>query len=90
MKCISSSRLNNLVDNQIRRNKKSHRCLLHSLDSQRNRPIVPIWHDVWDCMRSECKRDVCTIEARNLHITLETYLRKHRFCGECRTNVLKG
>lgn len=85
-----SIRLNNLVDNQPRRNKKSHRCLLHSLDSQRSRPITPAWRDVWDCMKPECKRDVCIIEASSLHTTLESYLRKHRFCGECRTKVIKG
>ncbi|KAK4875598.1 hypothetical protein RN001_012020 [Aquatica leii] len=85
-----STRLNNLVDSQIRRNKKSHRCLLHSLDSQRTRPITPAWKDVWDCMRPECKKDTCIIDASSLHATLETYLRKHRFCGECRTKVLKA
>lgn len=87
---LFSARLNNLVDSQPRRNKKSHRCLLHSLDSQRSRPITPAWRDVWDCMRPECKRDVCIIEATSLNATLETYLRKHRFCGECRTKVRKG
>ncbi|XP_018327336.1 gametogenetin-binding protein 2-like isoform X2 [Agrilus planipennis] len=85
-----SARLNSLVDNQIRRNKKSPRCILHSLDSQRSRPITPTWRDVWDCMKPECKRDSCIIEASTLHTTLETYLRKHRFCGECRTKVLKA
>lgn len=78
------------MDNQIKRNKKSHRCILHSLDSQRNRAITPAWREVWDCMHHECRRDVCIIEASSLHTTLETYLRKHRFCGECRTKVLKG
>ncbi|KAF5273798.1 hypothetical protein FQA39_LY00913 [Lamprigera yunnana] len=85
-----SARLNNLVDSQVRRNKKSHRCHLHSLDSQRIRPITPAWKDVWDCMKPECKKDTCIIEASSLHATLETYLRKHRFCGECRTKVLKA
>ncbi|KAI4460999.1 gametogenetin-binding protein 2 [Holotrichia oblita] len=52
-----STRLNHVVDSQPRRSKKSHRCLLHSLDSQRSRPITPAWRDVWECMRPECKRD---------------------------------
>lgn len=85
-----SARLNNLVDSQPRRNKKSHRCLLHSLDSQRSRPVTPIWRDVWGCMRPECRRDVCIIDAASLRATLETYLRKHRFCSECRTKVQKA
>ncbi|CAG9860789.1 unnamed protein product [Phyllotreta striolata] len=84
------TRLAKLIENQPKRNKKSVRCLLHSLDSQRNRPLTPVWRDVWECMKQECKKDVCIIEASSLHSTLETYLRKHRFCGECRTKVLKA
>ncbi|CAH1154074.1 unnamed protein product [Phaedon cochleariae] len=85
-----SVRLAKLIENQPKRNKKSVRCLLHSLDSQRTRPLTPVWRDVWDCMKPDCKKDVCIIEASSLHSTLETYLRKHRFCGECRTKVLKA
>ncbi|GLV41944.1 uncharacterized protein CBL_00406 [Carabus blaptoides fortunei] len=85
-----SSRLNKLVDSQPRRSKKSHRCLLHSLDSQRSRPITPAWRDVWECMKPQCKEEVVLIESTTLHITLESYLRKHRFCGECRTKVLRA
>lgn len=85
-----SIRLAKLIENQPKKNKKSMRCLLHSLDSQRSRPITPVWRDVWDCMKPDCKKDVCIIEASSLHATLETYLRKHRFCAECRTKVLKG
>lgn len=88
--CFLRLRLAKLIDNQPKRNKKSVRCLLHSLDSQRTRPLTPVWRDVWSCMQQECKKDVCIIEAPNLYATLETYLRKHRFCGECRTKVLKG
>ncbi|XP_044754730.1 gametogenetin-binding protein 2-like [Coccinella septempunctata] len=79
-----------LIENQPKRNKKSLRCRLHSLDSQRSRPLTPVWHEVWECMEPECKKEVCIIEAPTLHATLETYLRKHRFCGECRTKVLKA
>uniref|UniRef100_A0A6P7GCG2 Gametogenetin-binding protein 2-like n=1 Tax=Diabrotica virgifera virgifera TaxID=50390 RepID=A0A6P7GCG2_DIAVI len=85
-----SVRLAKLIENQPKRNKKSVRCLLHSLDSQRSRPLTPVWRDVWECMKPECKKDVCLIKASSLHTTLETYLRKHRFCGECRTKVLKA
>jgi hypothetical protein len=85
-----SIRLAKLIENQPKRSKKSLRCLLHSLDSQRSRVLTPVWRDVWACMQQDCKKDVCIIEAPSLHTTLETYLRKHRFCGECRTKVLKG
>ncbi|KAJ3642523.1 hypothetical protein Zmor_025292 [Zophobas morio] len=83
-------RLAKLIENQPKRSKKSLRCLLHSLDSQRSRPLTPVWRDVWACMQQDCKKDVCIIEAPSLHATLETYLRKHRFCCECRTKVLKA
>ncbi|KAK9876922.1 hypothetical protein WA026_015957 [Henosepilachna vigintioctopunctata] len=85
-----AERLAKLIENQPKRNKKSLRCLLHSLDSQRSRPLTPVWRDVWECMKPDCKKEVCIIEAPTLHATLETYLRKHRFCGECRTKVLKA
>lgn len=85
-----STRLDKLIESQPKRNKKSVRCLLHSLDSQRSRPLTPVWRDVWDSMKMECRKDVCIIESIMLYSTLETYLRKHRFCTECRTKVLKG
>ncbi|KAL1490924.1 hypothetical protein ABEB36_011596 [Hypothenemus hampei] len=85
-----AQRLEILIETQPKRNKKSVRCLLHSLDSQRNRSLTPVWRDVWNCMKTDCRKDVCIIEAASLHVTLENYLRKHRFCGECRTKVLKA
>ncbi|XP_076251366.1 gametogenetin-binding protein 2-like [Rhynchophorus ferrugineus] len=85
-----SHRLATLIETQPKRNKKSVRCLLHSLDSQRSRPLTPVWKDIWDCMKIDCRKDVCVIEASNLYATLENYLRKHRFCGECKTKVLKA
>ncbi|XP_050310131.1 gametogenetin-binding protein 2-like isoform X2 [Anthonomus grandis grandis] len=85
-----AQRLEILIETQPKRNKKSVRCLLHSLDSQRSRPLTPVWRDIWDCMKIDCRKDVCIIEASSLHETLENYLRKHRFCGECRTKVLKA
>ncbi|XP_030749471.1 gametogenetin-binding protein 2-like [Sitophilus oryzae] len=85
-----SHRLATLIETQPKRNKKSVRCLLHSLDSQRSRPLTPVWKDVWDCMKIDCRKDICIIEASSLFTTLENYLRKHRFCGECRTKVLKA
>ncbi|XP_054262620.1 gametogenetin-binding protein 2-like isoform X2 [Macrosteles quadrilineatus] len=84
-----SSHLNDLVDSQLR-SKKSRRCLLHSLDSQRTRVLSTAWRDVWSVMRPQCRDEVVLIEATTLMATLENYLRKHRFCGECRTKVLRA
>ncbi|KAK1133649.1 hypothetical protein K0M31_011442 [Melipona bicolor] len=82
-----SARLNNLVEGQPR-NKKSRRCVLHSLEIQRMRPPPSAWKEVWDCMDHTCRLALSLIESNSLEATLDTYLRKHRFCGECRTKVL--
>ncbi|CAG5087264.1 Similar to CG2182: Gametogenetin-binding protein 2-like (Drosophila melanogaster) [Cotesia congregata] len=82
-----SDRLHNLVERQPR-NKKSLRCALHSMDIQRMRPPANAWKEAWDVMKSPCRQEVTLIETDTLEATLETYLRKHRFCGECRTKVL--
>ncbi|GLH06233.1 Gametogenetin-binding protein 2 [Gryllus bimaculatus] len=84
------TRLSNLVESQTR-SKKSHRCNLHSLDSHRSpRPMTSVWRDVWECMKIQCKEEVVLIESSTLLVTLENYLRKHRFCAECRTKVLRA
>ncbi|CAD1472364.1 unnamed protein product, partial [Heterotrigona itama] len=82
-----STRLNSLVEGQPR-NKKSRRCVLHSLEIQRMRPPPGAWKEVWDCMDHTCRLALSLIESNSLEATLDTYLRKHRFCGECRTKVL--
>ncbi|XP_067215566.1 gametogenetin-binding protein 2-like isoform X2 [Linepithema humile] len=82
-----SARLNNLVENQPR-NRKSRRCVLHSLEIQRMRPPPNAWKEVWDCMALPCQQELALIETDTLDDTLDTYLRKHRFCGECRNKVL--
>ncbi|KAK0178640.1 hypothetical protein PV327_007516 [Microctonus hyperodae] len=82
-----STRLNNLLERQPR-SKKSRRCALHSLEVQRMRPPSSAWREVWDVMKSPCRQEITLVETDTLESTLDTYLRKHRFCGECRTKVL--
>ncbi|XP_076303596.1 gametogenetin-binding protein 2-like [Lasioglossum baleicum] len=82
-----STRLNSLVERQPR-SKKSRRCVLHSLEIQRMRPLPSAWREVWDCMELPCRQELALIETDTLDATLDTYLRKHRFCGECRTKVI--
>ncbi|XP_020293016.1 gametogenetin-binding protein 2-like isoform X3 [Pseudomyrmex gracilis] len=82
-----SARLNNLVEKQPR-NRKSQRCVLHSLEIQRMRPPPNAWREVWDCMELPCKQELALIETDTLDDTLDNYLRKHRFCAECRNKVL--
>lgn len=85
-----SDYLSSLVESQPR-SKKSRRCILHSLDSQRTRVVVTDqWRDAWDRMKPLCKDEVLLIEASALLSTLNNYLHKHRFCGECRTKVMRA
>nr|CAD7194824.1 unnamed protein product [Timema douglasi] len=86
-----SARLSNLVENQPR-SKKSLRCGLHTLDSTRSRPSASSsdWREVWECMQPQCRKEVLIIKSATLLARLNDYLRKHRFCGECRTKVLRA
>lgn len=81
--------LDTLLEQQPR-NKKSSRCTLHSLDSFRSRPFSDMWREVWGSMKQECRDEIAHIDARDLHSTLDGYLRKHKFCQECRTKVEKA
>ncbi|XP_066589135.1 gametogenetin-binding protein 2-like isoform X2 [Prorops nasuta] len=84
---LHGHRLNSLVERQPR-NKKSRRCALHSLETQRMRLPPNAWREIWDCMELPCRQELALIEIDTLDVTLDTYLRKHRFCGECRTKVV--
>lgn len=86
----SDKLLNELIDH-LPRNKKSSRCGLHSLDSFRSRPFSEWnWRDVWNSMNKRCKEEVSIIQADDLHAILDNYLKKHKFCTECRTKVEKA
>jgi len=78
----------NVIIEAISKSKKNRRCPLHSLDSQRIKP--PSWCDVWDLMAKECREEVVVVELEILLETLESYLKKHRFCDECRAKVMRA
>lgn len=46
--------------------------------------------DVWELMSQECRDEVVLIDSACLLETLETYLRKHRFCTDCKNKVLRA
>lgn len=39
-------------------------------------------------MAQSCREQLTLVENETLEKAVENYLRKHRFCGECRTKVL--
>ncbi|CAL8115816.1 unnamed protein product [Orchesella dallaii] len=83
-----SSKVQNLVDS-LSKCKSGRRCALHSLESQRIR-TVSSWVDVWDYMDEKCQQRTVMVDSKCLIETLERYLKKHRFCTECKSKVLRA
>ncbi|KAL4714553.1 hypothetical protein ACJJTC_006599 [Scirpophaga incertulas] len=48
------------------------------------------WRAAWDAMRPPARDHVTLIHFSTLHDTLHNYLRKHRFCTDCKTKVLRA
>ena len=46
------------------------------------------WLDVWESMAPACRDAVTLIRFDHLLNTLDNYLRKHRFCQECKNKVI--
>uniref|UniRef100_A0A3Q3JUY2 Gametogenetin-binding protein 2 n=1 Tax=Monopterus albus TaxID=43700 RepID=A0A3Q3JUY2_MONAL len=86
---VHGSKLNNMID-AIPKSKKNKRCQLHSLDTHKPKPLGGSWIDVWEQMSQECRDEVVVIDSACLLETLETYLRKHRFCTDCKNKVLRA
>ncbi|KAM9386344.1 LOW QUALITY PROTEIN: gametogenetin-binding protein 2 [Pholidichthys leucotaenia] len=86
---VHGLKLNNMID-AIPKSKKNKRCQLHSLDTHKPRPLGGSWMDVWELMSQECRDEVVVIDSACLLETLETYLRKHRFCTGLQEKVLRA
>ncbi|XP_053187886.1 gametogenetin-binding protein 2 [Scomber japonicus] len=86
---VHGSKLNDMID-AIPKSKKNKRCQLHSLDTHKPKPLGGSWMDVWELMSQECRDEVVLIDSACLLETLETYLRKHRFCSDCKNKVLRA
>ncbi|XP_069470804.1 gametogenetin-binding protein 2 isoform X4 [Ambystoma mexicanum] len=86
---VHGSKLNDMID-AIPKSKKNKRCQLHSLDTHKPKPLGGCWMDVWELMSQECRDEVVLIDSSCLLETLETYLRKHRFCTDCKNKVLRA
>ncbi|KAK6183762.1 hypothetical protein SNE40_002442 [Patella caerulea] len=83
---IHGTNINDVMDS-IPVNKKNKRCNLHSLETHKSKTSVSSWVDTWELLSTECREEVVLIDSDNLLDTLNTYLRKHRFCSECKTKV---
>ncbi|XP_052245499.1 gametogenetin-binding protein 2-like isoform X2 [Dreissena polymorpha] len=85
---IHGAKLSSMVDS-IPKSKKNKRCSLHSLENHKSKTTAS-WIDIWDLLSKECREEVLLVDADCLLETLETYLRKHRFCSECKAKVLRA
>ena len=96
------SKLFDCLEN-VMNSKKNKRCLFHSLkmlkpnENQSENKLVNSpkpWNcsviDVWDRMCQECQKEVATLECHGVMETMEYYLKKHRFCSECKSKVLRA
>jgi hypothetical protein len=81
----SCSKLDKIL---VAKTKTNRRCFLHSLDST-NKKIKNIndWINVWELMDDECRNSILNVNKDDLIITINNYLKKHRFCPECKENV---
>ncbi|XP_068187269.1 gametogenetin-binding protein 2 [Antennarius striatus] len=86
---VHGSKLNDMID-AIPKSKKNKRCQLHSLDTHKPKPLGGSWMDIWELMSQECRDEVVLVDSTCLLETLETYLRKHRFCTDCKNKVLRA
>ncbi|XP_032070821.1 gametogenetin-binding protein 2 isoform X1 [Thamnophis elegans] len=86
---VHGSKLNEMID-AIPKSKKNKRCQLHSLDTHKPKPLGGCWMDIWELMSQECRDEVVLIDSNCLLETLEAYLRKHRFCTDCKNKVLRA
>ena len=80
---------NEILD-AIPKSKKNKRCLIHSLETQKPRTSTGNWMDIWEALSQECREELVRLEQDGLVDTVEAYLRKHRFCAECKSKVMRA
>ncbi|XP_033108996.1 gametogenetin-binding protein 2-like isoform X2 [Anneissia japonica] len=86
---VQGCKLTGILDALPRGKKGSKRCALHSLDSHKSKPNGN-WIEVWEALEAPCRDEVTLVPATALQVTMETYLRKHRFCTECKSKVMRA
>ncbi|KAI0208700.1 Gametogenetin-binding protein 2 [Lamellibrachia satsuma] len=85
---VHGSKINTVMDS-IPKSKKNKRCALHSLDSHKSKSMGS-WMDIWEVLSHECREEVVLVDSDDLIDTLDKYLKKHRFCTECKSKVLRA
>ena len=64
---------------------------MHSLESHKQRDINTAWQSIWLALNDdECRRKALIIETSQLTLILDQYLRKHKFCSDCKLKVIRA
>jgi len=81
-----------MSEGQVQKLKKSNRggrCGLHQPGTKRHISMTD-WVDTWAGMSQECREAVVQLPYRDIRSTLDTYLKRHKFCTECSKMVNKA
>ena len=46
--------------------------------------------DTWECMSQECREVAVQLPYKEIRATLDTYLKRHKFCSDCSKMVNKA
>ncbi|XP_017677206.1 PREDICTED: gametogenetin-binding protein 2 isoform X2 [Lepidothrix coronata] len=87
---LSTKKLKAVKSREDRRRRKESKCSIIFCYGPSQRAVRGCWMDVWELMSQECRDEVVLIDSSCLLETLETYLRKHRFCTDCKNKVLRA
>jgi len=83
--------------------KKNKRCKFHSMkmmkpnDLQLNDNKYTVAKnlgqsviDVWDQCSKDCQKEITMLDCEYVNQTMDFYLKKHRFCSECKAKVMRA
>ncbi|XP_077361057.1 gametogenetin-binding protein 2 [Festucalex cinctus] len=86
---IQGPKLKDVIDG-IPKSKKGNRCQLHSLETNKLRPLGSFWMDVWERMSKECRDEVVLVDSECLLEALEAHMQKLGVCIDCRINIMRA
>ena len=72
------------------KSKKNKRCVLHSTEGQsKSKKNLDDWLTTWNLLTShDCTGKLLSLDSQKLLESLNVYLRKNKFCSECKLKVL--
>ncbi|CAF0911716.1 unnamed protein product [Brachionus calyciflorus] len=88
--CLNSNICHIVQPNSNTSTNKNRRCQMHSLDKNRLKSIND-WLLVWDSfLKNSTRNKILLIDTSKLMITLDSYLKRHKFCSDCKLKVIRA